>query len=409
MTQVINYGSRVSSGEDLIYKPDLSAFHLSDDPSYQPKPKDLPTPSAATYEAPTPQPLVSTSSLEIDYGSPEDQFSSSKEQSTPPSSGYGAPADLPSTRYRSTTIQTTRYEAPTTEAPKYKPPTTAAPRYSPPSTTEASRYKAPSTTRYNSPSTAAPSYKSVVTQPSRVRTTINRYKPPKTERPVYKPPRKERLPSRRPLTARPSYKIPKIEIVKTKSQSTRAKLYESHPIPPSHYESTREKPNVVLRPAYNPIPTPIPNSFESSRVSKEDEEDDEKYRFVGRPSPSRSNNIKYKTPVTTPKPYTATPSISQYKTTSKPKRPVYNGRHIPQPSAPRRKYISLDSVTIEPPLESPVYRTSTKAYRAPSSLYKKPSSKEEVTAPAQPEFIQSGNIVIFKYKNILPIDISAYL
>ncbi|XP_037796381.1 pollen-specific leucine-rich repeat extensin-like protein 1 [Penaeus monodon] len=163
--------------------------------------------------------------------------------------------------------------------------------------------------------------------------------------------------------------------------------------------STRHK-NMKLRPAYTPIPTPAPSygrvparvparplsrphtttpftpvrgparrpKFESARVSG-------KVR-ANRPSVTGrrpSSLASYRTPTPTTAPTTTT-------------RRSYDSR-VPSGSAPRRQYVRTHSAA--GPDEAPVYRTSTKAYRAPSSLYHVRAPTTTVTAPAQPDFIQS--------------------
>ncbi|XP_063610196.1 endochitinase-like [Penaeus indicus] len=77
-----------------------------------------------------------------------------------------------------------------------------------------------------------------------------------------------------------------------------------------------------------------------------------------------------------------TPTTAPTTTTRRP----YDSR-VPSGSAPRRQYVRTHSAAR--PDEAPVYRTSTKAYRAPSSLYHVRAPTTTVTAPAQPDFIQA--------------------
>lgn len=182
---------------------------------------------------------------------------------------------------------------------------------------------------------------------------------------------------------------------------------------------TRPHKNMKLRPAYTPIPTPAP-SF--GRVPA---------RVPSRPLSRPSTTTPYTpvristpaAPVTTPRPApTGPPSRSPARRpkfesarvggkgrANRPsvagRRPSASGAHrtppptatparrphdsrVPSASAPRRQYVRTHSAAR--PGEAPVYRTSTKAYRAPSSLYHVRAPTTTVTAPAQPDFIQAG-------------------
>ena len=342
----------------MIIKPDLSAFHFSEESEELLETEKLRTPPAPSYEKPTPAPLKPTASIENEYGSKEDTTSSKYPSTTPPSR-YKAPTTIPSSKYGPPSTEAiTKYRVKPTSRPttRYRAPTT---RYRAPSTTTRPSTKYRSTTKnpfvsYSAPTTVAP-------KPS---TTVDRYKPPTTELPKFKFPK------------------PNFSRRKSKSSSQESKENLSQPAAPSNYEIKRDEAPIVLRPAYNPIPTPLPDTFESSKVSNK-KDTSNKHRFSYQPSSSRDIERKYQAP--TPAPTKPKPKLS-----SKARKP-YTGRRLQQQSAPRRQYVSVESVTVAPPQEAPVYRTSTKAYRAPSSLYRvRPSTEEEVTAPAQPEFIQSG-------------------
>ncbi|KAG7176923.1 U-scoloptoxin(01)-Cw1a-like 1 [Homarus americanus] len=107
--------------------------------------------------------------------------------------------------------------------------------------------------------------------------------------------------------------------------------------------------------------------FESSRLSVVEKDD------VQRPTPAPTTAYRTPTP----------PTVAVTTTTSR----SYSRRRPSANSTPRRQYLSSTGKNRQ---ASPVYRTSTKAYRAPSSLYHvRGPSTTTVTAPAQPDFVQS--------------------
>nr|XP_045624215.1 mucin-2-like [Procambarus clarkii] len=155
---------------------------------------------------------------------------------------------------------------------------------------------------------------------------------------------------------------------------------------------TQPEKTIKLRPAYIPIPTPTPQTRvpTTSRARENytptrgliQTRAREVSRAPGRAAPrpatgrlvsrrpkfesSRLANIPYQTTTATPTP---TPAARGY------------GTRAPLASAPGRKGRTQDA---------PVYRTSTKAYRAPSSLYHgRGAAVTTVTAPSQPDFVQS--------------------
>ncbi|KAK7080336.1 hypothetical protein SK128_018737 [Halocaridina rubra] len=218
-----------------------------------------------------------------------------------------------------------------------------------------------------------------------------------------------RAPLPSPLPTSPAYTPP--------SQTT-----TSSPIPETVTFTHSDK-NMKLRPAFTPIPTPAPiptrsystsapprsisrpstrtparpvssrpaattaparvaariPKFESARITK---------TLVSR-RPTAASKSEYNTPTpptipVTPAPKTSTTSSRTY------------GERAPSASAPRRQYLS--AVTTSPG-ESPVYRTSTKAYRAPSSLFHIRGATTTVTAPAQPDFVQTGKGSYYLFSN----------
>lgn len=211
------------------------------------------------------------------------------------------------------------------------------------------------------------------------------------------------------------------------SSTTPAPILTTTPAPVlSSPPSTRPHKNMKLRPAYTPIPTPAPAPAPSygrvpARVPS---------RVISRPAtttpytPVRISTTTAAAPSPRPAP-TARPSrgparrpkfeSARVGSKARPNRPSVTGRRpsssgsyrtptptttptttthrtydsrVPSGSAPRRQYVRKQTATR--PDEAPVYRTSTKAYRAPSSLYHVRAPTTTVTAPAQPDFVQSG-------------------
>lgn len=186
--------------------------------------------------------------------------------------------------------------------------------------------------------------------------------------------------------------------------------------------STRHK-NMKLRPAYTPIPTPAPSygrvparvparplsrphtttPFTPVRISTTTDAAITTSRPAPTATPSRgparrpkfeSARVSGKVRANRPSVTGRRPSsLASYRTPTPTTAPTTTTRRsydsrVPSGSAPRRQYVRTHSAA--GPDEAPVYRTSTKAYRAPSSLYHVRAPTTTVTAPAQPDFIQSG-------------------
>ncbi|XP_047492520.1 mucin-2-like [Penaeus chinensis] len=180
--------------------------------------------------------------------------------------------------------------------------------------------------------------------------------------------------------------------------------------------STRPHKNMKLRPAYTPIPTPAPSygrvparvparrlsrpstttPYTPVRISTTTAAAITTSRPEGPPSRGPVRRPKFESARVGGKVRANRPSVTgrrptslaSYRTptpTTTTHRP-YDSR-VPSGSAPRRQYVRTHSAAR--PDEAPVYRTSTKAYRAPSSLYHVRAPTTTVTAPAQPDFIQA--------------------
>nr|XP_053640566.1 mucin-2-like isoform X1 [Cherax quadricarinatus] len=168
---------------------------------------------------------------------------------------------------------------------------------------------------------------------------------------------------------------------------------------------------IKLRPAYTPIPTPAPSTVPSRFPATS--------RARINYTPSRAPSQDYATPSTPirssttrpttvrlvsrrpsfessrlsgfKKPFQTTAALTGARRTPTPPTTTtsrdYGRRTSPGINSGRQRLSGSSRGRVE---EAPVYRTSTTAYRAPSSLYNvRGASTTTVTAPAQPDFIQS--------------------
>lgn len=185
-----------------------------------------------------------------------------------------------------------------------------------------------------------------------------------------------------PLTTAPARESPTVpDRVPT---TARARITQSPSRSPSHssrvpsYSSSRSSSRDKTDPNISEgSPTSKPSKvlvsrrpyFESSRIS----------------SLSTTTQVPTSAP---PSSYRApTPPTIQSSTTTPSRSRSYGGR-ISSPSEPQPQRLSERERNRKQ--EAPVYHTSTKSYRAPSSLFHGRGATTTVTAPAQPDFVESG-------------------